>query len=308
MKKILVIGSTVVDVIIRLDHLPRTAEDVNVEGQQMSMGGCAYNAAMLLRHMGVPHCLFSPVGTGAYGDFVREHFRRRNMEVLLPVKEENGCCYCFVENGGERTFLSYHGAEYRFSKEWFDRLDPQAFSSAYFCGLEMEEPTGKNILTFLEEHPHIQPYFAPGPRFQSIDRGRMEQIFALHPVLHLNESEALSAARDHAGPPAGSGVEAAARALHGLTGNTVVVTLGDRGSWYETGTDRGMVPGYPVTPMDTIGAGDAHIGALMGLLAKGLPLPRALRIANRLSAAVVATRGAVLSSEEFARVWKECAP
>ena len=89
MKKILVIGSTVVDVIIRLDHLPRTAEDVNVEGQQMSMGGCAYNAAMLLRHMGVPHCLFSPVGTGAYGDFVREHFQRRNMEVLLPVKEEN---------------------------------------------------------------------------------------------------------------------------------------------------------------------------------------------------------------------------
>ena len=40
-KKILVIGSTVVDVIINLDHLPRTAEDVNVSGQQMAMGGCA---------------------------------------------------------------------------------------------------------------------------------------------------------------------------------------------------------------------------------------------------------------------------
>ena len=103
MKKILVIGSTVVDVIINLDHLPRTAEDVNVSGQQMAMGGCAYNASEILRNFDVPYILFSPVGTGVYGDFVRAHLAEEGIMPVIPTPDrENGCCYCFVEKGGER--------------------------------------------------------------------------------------------------------------------------------------------------------------------------------------------------------------
>ena len=71
MKNVLVIGSTVIDVIIQIDHLPSAQEDVHVQHQHMSLGGCAYNVSDMIRHFGVPYTLFSPVGTGAYGDFVR---------------------------------------------------------------------------------------------------------------------------------------------------------------------------------------------------------------------------------------------
>ena len=71
MKKVLVIGSTVVDVIINVDHLPTTQEDVHVISQHMSLGGCAFNTSDMIRHFEVPYILFSPVGTGAYGEFVR---------------------------------------------------------------------------------------------------------------------------------------------------------------------------------------------------------------------------------------------
>ena len=47
MKKILVIGSTVADIIIELDRLPVTAEDVHVKTQSMSLGGCAHNVAVM---------------------------------------------------------------------------------------------------------------------------------------------------------------------------------------------------------------------------------------------------------------------
>ncbi|MDD7078690.1 MAG: PfkB family carbohydrate kinase, partial [Lachnospiraceae bacterium] len=77
MKKTLVIGSTVVDVIINVDHLPRTQEDVHVITQRMSLGGCAYNTSDMIRHFQVPYILFSPVGTGAYGDFVRTELQKR---------------------------------------------------------------------------------------------------------------------------------------------------------------------------------------------------------------------------------------
>ena len=45
---VLVIGSTCVDVIIRVDHLPHTEENLHPDGQQFAIGGCAYNAANIL--------------------------------------------------------------------------------------------------------------------------------------------------------------------------------------------------------------------------------------------------------------------
>ena len=57
-------------------------------------------------------------------DFVREEWEKRRIVSVLPVPDlENGCCYCFVDQTGERTFASYHGAEYLFQKEWFDLID-----------------------------------------------------------------------------------------------------------------------------------------------------------------------------------------
>lgn len=83
MKKILVIGSTVVDVIIELmERLPKTGEDVHVRRQQMSLGGCAFNVSDSIRHFQVPYILFSPVGTGIYGYFVREELKKEAF--LLP--------------------------------------------------------------------------------------------------------------------------------------------------------------------------------------------------------------------------------
>ena len=54
MPKILLIGSTCVDVIIEIDHLPKTAEDIQPKRQTLALGGCAYNAANIVRQSGVP--------------------------------------------------------------------------------------------------------------------------------------------------------------------------------------------------------------------------------------------------------------
>ena len=136
MNKLLFIGSTVVDVIINIDHLPRTCEDVNVYGQELAMGGCAFNAYSMARRFGAPCQLFSPVGAGIYGDYVQAHLDREEIRVPIPRPEkENGCCYCFVEPNGERTFVSYHGAEYLFEKGWFDALNASEIGGAYFCGI-----------------------------------------------------------------------------------------------------------------------------------------------------------------------------
>ena len=71
MKPALIIGSACVDVIINLDHLPRTAENLRPHSHSMSLGGCAYNVAYMMRLLHGPHTFITPVGSGSYGDYVR---------------------------------------------------------------------------------------------------------------------------------------------------------------------------------------------------------------------------------------------
>ena len=299
MKKILVIGSTVVDVIINMDRLPTTKVSVNIYNQEASMGGCAYNVSDTIRNFGTPNILFSPVGTGIYGDFIRNGLRKKGLiSPIPPVDKDNGCCYCFVEENGERTFVSYHGAEYHIYEEWLDQVNMDDIHSVYICGLEIEEATGGEIVNFLEKHPEIPLFFSTGPRIMEIDQSLMGRLFKLHPVIHLNDDElkAYCSTDD---------VERAARSLYSLTENTVIVTLGENGAcWYDS---EGLhkVPAVKVdNVVDTIGAGDSHIGAVMSCLYEGKTMPEAIETANKVAAAVVCTKGALLSQDEFDAVMK----
>ena len=302
MKKALIIGSTCADIIIELeDFLPVSGEDVHVRTQHMSLGGCAYNVSDSVRHTGAPYILFTPVGTGIYGDFVRQKLSEHGILSPVPTPDrDNGCCYCFVESSGERSFVSYHGAEYRFEKDWFDLLDMSDIDAAYICGLEIEEPTGENIISFLEENAGLKLFFAPGPRLTRIRPSLLTRLYRLSPILHLNETEALDASQCGTVPEA-------ARALYQKTSNTVLITLGEKGCFYYDGHTSELIPAIKTAQIDTIGAGDSHIGTIIGCLQQGDSLLQAIQKANRIAAAVVGISGALLPEEAARELLKESA-
>lgn len=293
MKKALIIGSTVADVIIRIPHLPTTEEDLHPYSQTVSLGGCAYNVSHMLQLFNVPYTLFSPIGTGIYGDYVRSSLSSAGVTTPLSVDEANGCCYCYVEDSGKRTFLSVHGAEYKFYPEWFSSLCPDDISCVYVCGLELEESTGIHILHFLEQNKQLPIYYAPGPRLLCIDKTKQDSLLSLHPILHLNDKEALSYTDK-------TTVEEAAEALYQLTNNTVIITLGKDGVYCKENPQTAYhIPSHEVPQFDTIGAGDSHIGTIIACLLQNYSLKDALVTANSVSAAVVQIPGALLSKEQF---------
>ena len=294
MKNVLVIGSTCVDVIIRVDHLPRTEENIHPDSQRFAVGGCAYNVANILGRAGAEMTFVTPVGRqGVFGGFVRSHLEALGFDYVDLPDAQNGCCYCFVERNGERTFVSVHGAEYTFDPEWMKRYTEEKFDYAYVCGLEIEEKTGERLVEYLESaQAQIGTIvYAPGPRGMRIKKELTDRLFALKPILHLNESEAKALA----------GIDDLDNALHRLyrrTGNAVVATRGAQGvRWNEADelfSAEGVLAEHIV---DTIGAGDAHCGAMLLGLCRDMSLKESLELANRVSSEVVQTDGATLPDE-----------
>lgn len=296
MKQTLVIGSTVVDVIINIHHLPAKQEDIHILKQTRSLGGCAFLVSDILRHFSAPYSLCTAVGGGIYGNFVLEKLQKRGVPIYVRVPEkENGCCYCMVEADGERTFIVDHGIEYTFYESYLEKIQTETIDSVYTCGLEIEEYTGWNIIHYLEQHPEYQIYFAPGPRILKIPADRMEALFALHPILHLNEEESLAYSEE-------TTYKKAARWLYERTQSPVIITLGENGAYCFDGEQEYQAAPCPTTVKDTIGAGDSHMGAVIAGRRFGWDWQKTLETANRVSAAVVSKEGGLLEEADFAEL------
>lgn len=298
MKPALIIGSTCVDVIINIPHLPVTQEDIHPTAQTMSLGGCSYNVAYIVRLFDVPCTHISPVGTGMYGDYVAKCLTEAGLPITARVSDrENGCCYCMVEETGERTFMSYHGAEYTFQKKWMSPYRAEDFGIVYICGIEIEEPTGIHMIEYLEENPGPQIFFAPGPRLKHISHEKTERLLALKPILHINEPEAIAFSGKDT-------IQEAAGYLHSLTANSVIITLGERGTYcMEADGNEYLIPSIPAAHVeDTIGAGDSHAGTIIACLTKGMPTRDAIACANKVAAAVVGVKGIGLSKDQVPQI------
>ena len=99
-KAVLAVGAIMVDMLCQVARLPRSGEGIVVEESRAVVGGCAFNAANVLRQLGAPYELFAPVGCGIFAGFVERELRERGLEAPRFDDRDSGGCMCFVEPGG----------------------------------------------------------------------------------------------------------------------------------------------------------------------------------------------------------------
>ena len=291
MEKTLVIGSCTVDIVIPTPRLPSTTDSINSGVHHYALGGCAYNVSQMLRLLSVPYLHGVTIGSGIYGDFVKKELEKKGIPIFRTSSEPHGACICLVEESGERSFIAYHGIEYKFNREWFKFLDLSTFSNVYLCGLELEENTGEEIVKFLEENRFKNIYFAPGPRLLTIKEDFVKRIFALNPIIHLNNQEIISYTD--------SDIERAMKTLRSMTGNDVIVTMGKDGASILTGDDFIYEKSRESEVVDSIGAGDCHLGTYISYRSMGKDKREALKKANLFASEVVRHEGSTLREEDI---------
>lgn len=291
--KTLVVGAAMIDMIMVMEHLPKSGEDVLCKESSLKVGGCAYNVANTLNNLECDFDLCVPVGNGAYGSIIEKELKNKGYRTLIKDDtKDNGYCICMVENSGERTFVTCQGIEGNYKKEYLEKIDDSEYDSIYIAGYQVCNQSGKVVSDWLSSLQNKTIYFAPGPVICNIETDTMKQIMNLHPVVHLNDKEIL----DYTGEET---LENALYKLYHENQNLIIVTAGSQGAMYYDGTEIHTVPTQKANVVDTIGAGDSHIGALIGGISKGMNIVDSLKLANKVAAHIVEVQGPVMTKEEF---------
>lgn len=285
-KKVFIIGAAIVDIIIKLDKLPISGEDITAQSAGQSVGGCAFNVADVLSKLNLPFDLMIPVGTGPYSKIVENALHQRNyMTTLTHAAMDNGCCLSLVESNGERTFITMPGLETAMKMQYFSDYPIEQYDYIYISGYEMEGANGKILLEVLQrKKSSAKIIFDPGPRALFIDPDILQQMLAMNTILTINDKEAIAMTNIH-------DVVYAGKKLHTITKEPVIVTLGKDGAII-CAERKQLVPGFKVTVKDTIGAGDAHTGGIIAGLMCNLDLYKAVYLANKIASCVVTHEGA----------------
>ena len=286
--RIVVVGSSNTDLVVRAPALPGPGETVLGSAFLVAPGGKGANQAVAAARLGARVTLVARLGADEFGDRALAAFGREGIDTTFVARDAeaaSGVALIVVSESGENAIAVAPGANMRLTAADVDRAAP-AIREADMLLLQLETPlpTVRHAAT-LAMKAGVPVILNPAPAAPLAG-----ELLSRVSVLTPNELEAAALTGASA-----SGVDAARQAalrLHASGVRDVVITLGREGALMEGEAGSGHVPGCAVTAVDTTAAGDAFNGALAVALAEGASLARAVRFANRAAALSVTGPGA----------------
>lgn len=285
--RLLYTGQVVVDLVMALDALPRSGGDVLARSAAFETGG-GFNVMAAARRSGMPTVYLGRHGAGRFGDLARQAMAAEGIDIAAAAstRQDTGLSVALIEPSAERSFISYVGAEGGLSADDLRSVDVQTEDYVFVSGYSLlHEGKVSTLLDWLGRlPPGAGVVFDPGPLIDSPESPAMQSVLPLISLWTSNAEEALRF----------TDCETIAAALDRLAcwlRNDVLIVVrdGPSGCWIRHGAETRHVPGFPVTAIDTNGAGDAHAGVLLAGLAAGLSAPQAALRANA-AAAIAVTR------------------
>ena len=285
-----VIGSTNMDLTTTVVSMPVWGETVLASHFETSFGGKGANQAIAAAKLGADVVMVTNLGDDALGESALRNFASSAIDtshVRRIANQSTGTATILVDGkSGDNAILIVAGANGDLSS-----ADVAAASEALkrcdliLLQLEIQLETAYEAIRFARQNG-LRTVLNPAPARRNLDMAVVRQASFLIP----NESE-LAILTDM---PVESEDEiaAAARRLVNEGVETVIVTLGARGSLVATGASLRRIAPIKVQAVDTTGAGDAFIGSFARYLAGGLSLDAALVEATRYAAFSVTRHGA----------------
>lgn len=286
----IIIGAAFGDVILHIDSLPCSGDDIPARDGGRQIGGCAFNIARALARLGLNPVAAIPVGNGAWGASVEREMHHEGLTVLLRHPSyDNGWCLAMVEASRERTFITIAGCEQYWTWEMLAKIPRQNNPLVYVSGYELASDILYQWIMKLRP-PHTL-FIDFGPRLVDMSRQQILALLQKSPLLTLNRDELILLCR-LLGVNTRYPLEAANRLSQAYRLHMICRLDADGACVFEPGKQKVVVPARRVKVHDTIGAGDSHCAGVIAGLAYGMALPEATKLGNEVAAIVVSRPGA----------------
>lgn len=288
MKKIIVIGSSNVDMVVRTSHLPAPGETILGGEFFMNQGGKGANQAVAIKRLGGNLIFMAKLGNDVLGRQSVGYFKKEGIDtryIALDEDSASGVALISVDDHAENSIVVASGANMLLNEQDVDKmLEEMCEGDILLMQLEIPLQTveyaarkafGKGVKVVLN----------PAPA-RSLPKELFRHLYMVTP--NRIEAEMLTGikiAND-------ADIEKVAEEICAMGVKNVIITLGSKGCLIREEGVSYRIDAFKVEPVDTTAAGDTFNGALCVGLSEGMDLKQAAVMASKASSIAVTRMGA----------------
>lgn len=292
MSRIIVIGSSNTDMVIKSKRLPLPGETLLGGTFLMNPGGKGANQAVAAARLGGNVTFVTKTGNDIFGDEAVHLFDKEGINTKYIIKDKknpSGVALINVDENGENSIVVASGSNgtlsaYDISDEVYKAGKDEIFL------MQLEIPIG--TVEFVAEKAvslGSKVILNPAPA-RNLNNDLLSCLFVITP--NETEAEILTGIKVTDAVSA----EKAANELRKKGVKNVVITLGGSGSFLLTDNISKLIPVVPVKAIDTTAAGDVFSGALAVAVSEGRSLEEAVIFAGKAAGISVTRMGAQASA------------
>lgn len=292
MKKITVVGSLNMDVVIETPHMPKCGETISGRKVTMVPGGKGANQAYAVGKLGGDVTMIGAVGTDASGEALLDNLRSVNVNVSGIRKLQDGTtgqAFIAVDDNGDNSIIIIAGTNGHVTKEVIDE-NAQIIRESDIVIMQLEIPL--EVVEYVKElalEAGKTVIVDPAPAVSDIPESFWQGIDYIKP----NETE-LAILTGEKMSTEDELVKGARKMIEKGVKN-VIVTLGGDGCLFVTTDTAELFPSNKVKAVDTTAAGDSFTAAFALALSQGADYKEAIRLGQKVSSIAVTRKGAQTS-------------
>lgn len=286
--KVCVMGSFIVDLMMRARKLPIPGETIKGSIFKIGPGGKGSNQGVAANRSGAETTMITKIGNDEFADLALSSFKNEGMTTDYIFKDDSaatGAALIMVdEKTGQNKIIVTLGACDNITHENIDEAAERIEDAEIFL-TQLE--TNLDAVEYAVDIAHrnsVPIILNPAPA-DSVSDSVLSKVDYFTP----NESEA-SALCGFEVETIDDADKAADYFMKKGVKN-VIFTLGDKGAYLCNSETRELIPPYDVTVVDTTGAGDAFNGGLATALAEKRELIDAIKFANAVGSLCVTKIG-----------------
>lgn len=272
-------------------------------------GGAPANVTASISKLGGSASFIGKVGKDPFGYFLKTTLDEAGVDTSIMVMDPmtpTTLAFVSLQANGERDFIFNRGADELLYPEDVDIESVKKAGILHF-GSATALLGGATKETYLKliEDAHAQGKFISfDPNYRDALWGEDTQGFVEQCKICLKFSDFVKVSEEELEIISGAAnKEEALKRLHQMGGKIIAVTLGSSGTLISKGEERRVVPTIKIKSIDSTGAGDAFVGAVLYKLSERQDISKLsfedlgeiISFGNKVGAIVCTSMGAISS-------------